>query len=124
MNKFIPPMFLWIICLVFQANTISAQVDRCAEFDIELSATGIFCDQSRGQIEVDIIGGISGEYLVEWDNLGNTIWEERNTFFPFYTIVDLPPSTYRVKVTDRRTCLLYTSPSPRDRTRSRMPSSA
>jgi len=104
MNKFIPPMFLWIICLVFQANTISAQqVDRCAEFDIELSSIGIFCDQSRGQIEVDIIGGISGEYLVEWDNLGNTIWEERNTFFPFYTIVDLPPSTYRVKVTDRRT---------------------
>ena len=25
---------------------------------------------------------------------------------------------------DRQTCLLYTSPSPRDRTRSRMPSSA
>ena len=25
---------------------------------------------------------------------------------------------------DRLTCLLYTSPSPRDRTRSRMPSSA
>ena len=25
---------------------------------------------------------------------------------------------------DDRTCLLYTSPSPRDRTRSRMPSSA
>ena len=25
---------------------------------------------------------------------------------------------------DRKTCLLYTSPSPRDRTRSRMPSSA
>lgn len=96
-------MFLWIICLVLQANTISAQVDRCAEFDIELSATGIFCDQSRGQIDVNIIGGISGEYLVEWDNLGNTIWEERNTFFPFYTIVDLPPSTYRVKVMDRRT---------------------
>ena len=27
-------------------------------------------------------------------------------------------------VDDRRACLLYTSPSPRDRTRSRMPSSA
>ena len=27
-------------------------------------------------------------------------------------------------VTDNITCLLYTSPSPRDRTRSRMPSSA
>ena len=27
-------------------------------------------------------------------------------------------------ITVKRTCLLYTSPSPRDRTRSRMPSSA
>ena len=29
-----------------------------------------------------------------------------------------------VKDTSAKTCLLYTSPSPRDRTRSRMPSSA
>ena len=29
-----------------------------------------------------------------------------------------------IKVTDYNACLLYTSPSPRDRTRSRMPSSA
>ena len=29
-----------------------------------------------------------------------------------------------LKITGSRTCLLYTSPSPRDRTRSRMPSSA
>jgi len=29
-----------------------------------------------------------------------------------------------VKITDSQGCLLYTSPSPRDRTRSRMPSSA
>ena len=28
------------------------------------------------------------------------------------------------KLKKQRTCLLYTSPSPRDRTRSRMPSSA
>ena len=28
------------------------------------------------------------------------------------------------KATEKKTCLLYTSPSPRDRTRSRMPSSA
>ena len=33
--------------------------------------------------------------------------------------------THRGKITtDPNTCLLYTSPSPRDRTRSRMPSSA
>ena len=28
------------------------------------------------------------------------------------------------EVSDKEACLLYTSPSPRDRTRSRMPSSA
>ena len=32
--------------------------------------------------------------------------------------------TRTVRRTDANTCLLYTSPSPRDRTRSRMPSSA
>ena len=31
---------------------------------------------------------------------------------------------YRNPLTGKMTCLLYTSPSPRDRTRSRMPSSA
>ena len=33
-------------------------------------------------------------------------------------------STHNVEVSEVSTCLLYTSPSPRDRTRSRMPSSA
>ena len=38
---------------------------------------------------------------------------------------ELPTERQRgVNVTFLRTCLLYTSPSPRDRTRSRMPSSA
>ena len=41
-----------------------------------------------------------------------------------------PPSLYTISpnpsdnIINIRTCLLYTSPSPRDRTRSRMPSSA
>ena len=37
----------------------------------------------------------------------------------------VPPMGASEPITDRvRSCLLYTSPSPRDRTRSRMPSSA
>ena len=32
--------------------------------------------------------------------------------------------TYRIAIAQAKSCLLYTSPSPRDRTRSRMPSSA
>ena len=41
--------------------------------------------------------------------------------YPFCTI---EPNVGIVQLSDRRLCLLYTSPSPRDRTRSRMPSSA
>ena len=42
-------------------------------------------------------------------------------FSEHFTQVDLSNLTYRSLLTN---CLLYTSPSPRDRTRSRMPSSA
>ena len=43
-------------------------------------------------------------------------------FFELLAGVVLPVFTLRLKCPDL--CLLYTSPSPRDRTRSRMPSSA
>ena len=38
--------------------------------------------------------------------------------------VTVAPTTAEVSQATAQTCLLYTSPSPRDRTRSRMPSSA
>ena len=53
-----------------------------------------------------------------------------NVFFPTLekegvnTIIDLGDTFDNRKSMDYNTCLLYTSPSPRDRTRSRMPSSA
>ena len=37
---------------------------------------------------------------------------------------DSPPENYTIFFSQSSGCLLYTSPSPRDRTRSRMPSSA
>ena len=40
-------------------------------------------------------------------------------FWWIYTLPDI-----ETKNGDNQSCLLYTSPSPRDRTRSRMPSSA
>ena len=42
----------------------------------------------------------------------------------FDVIVSLSPEAQHRAIEMTRTCLLYTSPSPRDRTRSRMPSSA
>ena len=49
----------------------------------------------------------------------------RNFLLPFGKAVPLTPAVMK-QVEHRRAkdCLLYTSPSPRDRTRSRMPSSA
>ena len=59
-------------------------------------------------VNVAVVGvtGAVGEVMLE-------ILESRN--FPVDTLFPLASS---------RSCLLYTSPSPRDRTRSRMPSSA
>ena len=55
-------------------------------------------------------------------NDGPAIWtvkDHDSTLYLFGTVHLLPPD-----ITWLRDCLLYTSPSPRDRTRSRMPSSA
>ena len=46
-------------------------------------------------------------------------WEVNNIEKPFEEIKTFIENTPRTEI-----CLLYTSPSPRDRTRSRMPSSA
>ena len=52
------------------------------------------------------INHLDGNYLIDEQTILNTIKRK----FPINQKID--------------TCLLYTSPSPRDRTRSRMPSSA
>ena len=59
-----------------------------------------------GDIEI----GIEGSMAKCHDQLGGSINDDQ-------VLVFLVPE-------DSLTCLLYTSPSPRDRTRSRMPSSA
>ena len=41
-----------------------------------------------------------------------------------FAVLELGGTQYKVAPDDAICCLLYTSPSPRDRTRSRMPSSA
>ena len=53
---------------------------------------------------------IPGDSFDGWQNYWNFWWLKQS-------LVDLPRDPYV-------TCLLYTSPSPRDRTRYRMPSSA
>ena len=48
------------------------------------------------------------------------LWQDYTKEYCIGDIVDAPSVTHLMK----QPCLLYTSPSPRDRTRSRMPSSA
>ena len=56
---------------------------------------------------------------------GWTYGEERDDAKKHHPcLVPYEDLTETEKEYDRNTCLLYTSPSPRDRTRSRMPSSA
>ena len=58
-----------------------------------------------------VIGAIGGGFMA-WGEFNNRIAQLENKEFVVNETVDLSG------------CLLYTSPSPRDRTRSRMPSSA
>ena len=64
----------------------------------------------------------SGDENIEKDAVGSDIELE---FFDHHDdVTDEAWARADGVVTYRGTCLLYTSPSPRDRTRSRMPSSA
>ena len=57
--------------------------------------------------------------------LFNKVWEDDNLNpFGHYRTEDGDPHALIGDITDPDFCLLYTSPSPRDRQKSRMPSSA
>ena len=49
---------------------------------------------------------------------------DEKTLFSLPEVIPESGGNFLREVISRNTCLLYTSPSPRDRTRSRMPSSA
>ena len=71
------------------------------------------------EISPDIAGGkprIAGHRITVQNVV---IWHERMGLS-----ADEIASTYGLSLADVYACLLYTSPSPRDRTRSRMPSCA
>ena len=127
-------------------DTITKTVGGGSGSNISLTATttNAGCN-GGGTIAVDIIGGVA-PYDIELD--GTHVTTTNNNW---YTIQNVTAGSHTVKVTDANgcmatitktvtgggtitlattttggtcSCLLYTSPSPRDRTRSRMPSSA
>ena len=84
----------------------------------------------------DIFGGIPARLMADWgqdityikttlpatyDPATGTITEAETSVTVKAVLMNVNPKEYDGLY---QTCLLYTSPSPRDRTRSRMPSSA
>ena len=67
----------------------------------------------------DFVGNDTFYYAVSDTAFGTT-----DTGMVVITVQDIPGAVTDFDTTLLNTCLLYTSPSPRDRTRSRMPSSA
>ena len=74
-----------------------------------------------GQIHID-----DDAEFESTDNTGEktTITLKGGRNHPASKLIDLGNGLYDIVLSSGITCLLYTSPSPRDRTRSRMPSSA
>ena len=72
-----------------------------------------YIDVTLDRITITAHGLLTGQQVV-YSKDENTI--------PLPGLIDT--TRYWVRKVDDNTCLLYTSPSPRDRTRSRMPSSA
>ena len=87
--------------------------------------TAVSCDQVLGGIIQELPAGINGTII------GNGIYLSSSNSFNCEIVEDDLMRSMGTSVNDVtllpkqcKHCLLYTSPSPRDRTRSRMPSSA
>ena len=76
--------------------------------------------------EKNLLDIISNETFIREESETLAIREIQNYLSCKYDVEKIfaPLFTFDLATTYNSTCLLYTSPSPRDRTRSRMPSSA
>ena len=81
--------------------------------------------------DVDTIGTLFAENGIFGHADGSAVMHGRQAIVDFYNgrLGDMGPTyhyphSHKITFTDANTCLLYTSPSPRDAHESRMPSSA
>ena len=95
----------------------AAKVEIVTERDIEID---LFLHKVVAAVIYLANIGLGIKEIVKAKEIAETIWTEYKTRFE--DRIDLSEYTCRSGALDA--CLLYTSPSPRDRTRSRMPSSA
>ena len=100
--------------------------------DQDFTITGVSDSSEAVTVTFDGAGGGYGDIDIEksvtvhevalvFSSSPSTVTEGLDATFSF-KLSNQPTGSVTVSVTE--TCLLYTSPSPRDRTRSRMPSSA
>jgi len=94
---------LFVFWFILHANILSAQNDPCEIFDIKATTNSIPCDVSSGSIWIDIIGGQTGIYEIEWYNPATRITRKATSFTDGYDITSLSEGTYILKVTDFRT---------------------
>ena len=94
------------------------------------SGVGTFIPQGNDQQdyidfynETPIFGFINGHQVLKFqlDHVYTSNWF---LFSLILLCISLAACSFRRQIPSLKACLLYTSPSPRDRTRSRMPSSA
>ena len=88
----------------------------CIRDRIYTDVPGVLSTDPRKVSDAQLMGTISCDEMLELASLGASVLHPR--------AVEIARN-YGVNLVVRSSCcLLYTSPSPRDRTRSRMPSSA
>ena len=81
----------------------------------------------KEEIEVDLLYKETNNqtvYVVETFKRDSDIWNANEFNIQSEIISSVVPSNQLLRSYDNVPCLLYTSPSPRDRQKSRMPSSA
>jgi len=89
---------------------------------IERVLRGDYWLETRMMLRTEHLRG--DELLGSWDVLNECVVGRGQTVRPVFLAAEIDGHPLTTYVADGLICLLYTSPSPRDRTRSRMPSSA
>ena len=112
-------------CVSTSSNAITIDPIENLTVSLDTSAASINCTGESVALIVATADGGLGNYeygLFAEQALVTAIRPYQNSG----VFADLPQGTYVVSVLsgDCQTCLLYTSPSPRDKRQSRMPSSA
>ena len=100
-------------------NMVATPYGQDLEEALEVSVSLDDDTQTKYITEKLLLGGIPSDYFRRYPSIINSQWWKQMDFVEFS---EKHRSNFDTELLN--SCLLYTSPSPRDRTRSRMPSSA